>query len=156
MMNEKLDAFTVFSVMSDPLIASEAHGPDAFYSNDTEETEAGWKNYISDQIERFQRGRYEEAGKALEKIMYDYVESAIDANPHLVAQQYEKDQIADHHTMHDSILTRANEVHASAMRSIESMDDAVNEFTDYTDSLFEETVKTSYGDKYELIKGEEK
>lgn len=72
------------------------------------------------------------------------------------AQQYEEDQIADHHTMHDSILTRANEVHASAMRSIESMDDAVNEFTDYTDSLFEETVKTSYGDKYELIKGEEK
>jgi hypothetical protein len=42
------------------------------------------------------------------------------------------------------------------MRSIESMDDAVNEFTDYTDSLFEETVKTSYGDKLELIKGEEK
>jgi len=156
MMTEKVDAFTVFSVMSDPLIASEAHGPDAFYDNDTLACRLAWKNYISDQIERFQRGRYEEAGKALEKIMYEYVESAIDTNPYLVAEQYEKEQIADHHTMHDSILTRANEVHASAMRSIESMDDAVNEFTDYTDSLFEETVKTSYGDKLELIKGEEK
>ena len=133
MMTDKVDAFTVFSVMSDPLIASEAHGPDAFYSNDTEETEAGWKNYISDQIERFQRGRYEEAGKALEKIMYDYVESAIDANPHLVAQQYEKEQIADHHT---------NE-------HIDAMGDAAKTF-------FDQVAEMSYGDKFELIKGEEK
>jgi len=133
MMTDKVDAFTVFSVMSDPLIASEAHGPDAFYTNDTEETEAGWKNYISDQIERFQRGRYEEAGKALEKIMYDYVESAIDANPHLVAQQYEKEQIADHHT---------NE-------HIDAMGDAAKTF-------FDQVAEMSYGDKFELIKGEEK
>lgn len=133
MMTDKVDAFTVFSVMSDPLIASEAHGPDAFYTKDTEETEAGWKNYISDQIERFQRGRYEEAGKALEKIMYDYVESAIDANPHLVAQQYEKEQIADHHT---------NE-------HIDAMGDAAKTF-------FDQVAEMSYGDKFELIKGEEK
>ena len=133
MMTDKVDAFTVFSVMSDPLIASEAHGPDAFYTNDTEETEAGWKNYISDQIERFQRGRYEEAGKALEKIMYEYVESAIDANPHLVAQQYEKEQIADHHT---------NE-------HIDAMGDAAKTF-------FDQVAEMSYGDKFELIKGEEK
>ena len=133
MMTEKLDAFTVFSVMSDPLIASEAHGPDAFYTNDTEETEAGWKNYISDQIERFQRGRYEEAGKALEKIMYDYVESAIDANPHLVAQQYEKEQIADHHT---------NE-------HIDAMGNAANTF-------FEHVIDMSYGAKAKKIKGGDK
>ena len=133
MMTDKVDAFTVFSVMSDPLIASEAHGPDAFYSNDTEETEAGWKNYISDQIERFQRGRYEEAGKALEKIMYEYVESAIDANPHLVAQQYEKEQIADHHT---------NE-------HIDAMGDAANTF-------FDQVIEMSYGAKAKKIKGEEK
>ena len=133
MMTDKVDAFTVFSVMSDPLIASEAHGPDAFYTNDTEETEAGWKNYISDQIERFQRGRYEEAGKALEKIMYDYVESAIDANPYLVAEQYEKEQIADHHT---------NE-------HIDAMGDAAKTF-------FDQVAEMSYGDKFELIKGEEK
>ena len=133
MMTEKVDAFTVFSVMSDPLLASEAHGPDAFYSNDTEETEAGWKNYISDQIERFQRGRYEEAGKALEKIMYDYVESAIDANPYLVAEQYEKEQIADHHT---------NE-------HIDGMGDAANTF-------FDQVIEMSYGAKAKKIKGEEK
>ena len=133
MMTEKLDAFTVFSVMSDPLIASEAHGPDAFYTNDTEETEAGWKNYIADQIERFQRGRYEEAGKALEKIMYDYVESAIDANPHLVAEQYEKEQIADHHT---------NE-------HIDAMGNAAKTF-------FDQVAEMSYGDKFKKIKGEEK
>ena len=133
MMNEKLDAFTVFSVMADPLIASEAHGPDAFYSNDTEETEDGWKNYISDQIERFQRGRYEEAGKALEKIMYEYVESAIDANPYLVAQQYEKEQIADHHT---------NE-------HIDGMGAAANTF-------FDHVAEMSYGDKFKKIKGKEK
>jgi len=133
MMTDKVDAFTVFSVMSDPLIASEAHGPDAFYSNDTEETEAGWKNYISDQIERFQRGRYEEAGKALEKIMYDYVESAIDANPYLVAEQYEKEQIADHHT---------NE-------HIDGMGDAANTF-------FDQVIEMSYGAKAKKIKGEEK
>ena len=133
MMTDKVDAFTVFSVMSDPLIASEAHGPDAFYSNDTEETEDGWKNYISDQIERFQRGRYEEAGKALEKIMYDYVESAIDANPHLVAQQYEKEQIADHHT---------NE-------HIDAMGNAANTF-------FEHVIDMSYGAKAKKIKGGDK
>lgn len=133
MMTDKVDAFTVFSVMSDPLIASEAHGPDAFYTNDTEETEAGWKNYISDQIERFQRGRYEEAGKALEKIMYDYVESAIDANPHLVAQQYEKEQIADHHT---------NE-------HIDAMGNAANTF-------FEHVIDMSYGAKAKKIKGGDK
>jgi len=133
MMTDKVDAFTVFSVMSDPLIASEAHGPDAFYTNDTEETEAGWKNYISDQIERFQRGRYEEAGKALEKIMYDYVESAIDANPYLVAEQYEKEQIADHHT---------NE-------HIDGMGDAANTF-------FDQVIEMSYGAKAKKIKGEEK
>jgi hypothetical protein len=133
MMTDKLDPFTVFSVMSDPLIASEAHGPDAFYTNDTEETEAGWKNYISDQIERFQRGRYEEAGKALEKIMYEYVESAIDANPYLVAQQYEKEQIADHHT---------NE-------HIDGMGAAANTF-------FDHVAEMSYGAKAKKIKGEEK
>jgi hypothetical protein len=133
MMTDKVDAFTVFSVMSDPLIASEAHGPDAFYSNDTEETEDGWKNYISDQIERFQRGRYEEAGKALEKIMYEYVESAIDANPYLVAQQYEKEQIADHHT---------NE-------HIDGMGAAANTF-------FDHVAEMSYGAKAKKIKGEEK
>ena len=133
MMTEKVDAFTVFSVMSDPLIASEAHGPDAFYTNDTEETEAGWKNYIADQIERFQRGRYEEAGKALEKIMYDYVESAIDANPHLVAEQYEKEQIADHHT---------NE-------HIDAMGNAAKTF-------FEHVAEMSYGDKFKKIKGDDK
>ena len=133
MMTDKVDAFTVFSVMSDPLIASEAHGPDAFYTNDTEETEAGWKNYISDQIERFQRGRYEEAGKALEKIMYEYVESAIDANPYLVAQQYEKEQIADHHT---------NE-------HIDGMGNAANTF-------FDHVAEMSYGDKFKKIKGKEK
>ena len=133
MMTDKVDAFTVFSVMSDPLIASEAHGPDAFYTKDTEETEAGWKNYISDQIERFQRGRYEEAGKALEKIMYDYVESAIDANPYLVAEQYEKEQIADHHT---------NE-------HIDGMGDAANTF-------FDQVIEMSYGAKAKKIKGEEK
>lgn len=133
MMTDKLDPFTVFSVMSDPLLASEAHGPDAFYSNDTEETEAGWKNYIADQIERFQRGRYEEAGKALEKIMYGYVESAIDANPHLVAEQYEKEQIADHHS---------NE-------HIDAMGDAANTF-------FDQVIEMSYGEKFKKIKGEEK
>ena len=133
MMTEKVDAFTVFSVMSDPLIASEAHGPDAFYTNDTEETEAGWKNYIADQIERFQRGRYEEAGKALEKIMYDYVESAIDANPHLVAEQYEKEQIADHHS---------NE-------HIDGMGNAANTF-------FDQVAEMSYGDKFKKIKGDNK
>ena len=133
MMTEKVDAFTVFSVMSDPLIASEAHGPDAFYTNDTEETEAGWKNYIADQIERFQRGRYEEAGKALEKIMYDYVESAIDANPHLVAEQYEKEQIADHHS---------NE-------HIDGMGNAAKTF-------FDQVAEMSYGDKFKKIKGDNK
>jgi len=133
MMTEKVDAFTVFSVMSDPLLASEAHGPDAFYTNDTEETEAGWKNYISDQIERFQRGRYEEAGKALEKIMYEYVESAIDANPHLVAEQYEKEQIADHHS---------NE-------HIDAMGDAANTF-------FDHVAEMSYGAKAKKIKGDNK
>ena len=133
MMNEKVDAFTVFSVMSDPLIASEAHGPDAFYHNDTLAARLAWKNYISDQIERFQRGRYEEAGKALEKIMYEYVESAIDANPHLVAEQYEKEQIADHHS---------NE-------HIDAMGDAAKTF-------FDQVAEMSYGDKFEKIKGEEK
>ena len=133
MMTDKLDPFTVFSVMADPLIASEAHGPDAFYSNDTEETEAGWKNYISDQIERFQRGRYEEAGKALEKIMYDYVESAIDANPYLVAEQYEKEQIADHHS---------NE-------HIDAMGDAAKTF-------FDQVAEMSYGAKAKKIKGDNK
>jgi len=133
MMTEKVDAFTVFSVMSDPLLASEAHGPDAFYTNDTDETEAGWKNYISDQIERFQRGRYEEAGKALEKIMYEYVESAIDANPYLVAQQYEKEQIADHHT---------NE-------HIDAMGNAAKTF-------FDHVAEMSYGAKAKKIKGDNK
>ena len=133
MMNEKLDAFTVFSVMSDPLIASEAHGPDAFYDNDTLAARLAWKNYISDQIERFQRGRYEEAGKALEKIMYEYVESAIDANPHLVAQQYEKEQIADHHT---------NE-------HIDGMGAAANTF-------FDHVAEMSYGAKAKKIKGDNK
>ena len=130
MMTEKLDAFTVFSVMSDPLIASEAHGPDAFYHNDTLAARLAWKNYISDQIERFQRGRYEEAGKALEKIMYEYVESAIDANPHLVAEQYEKQQIADHYT---------NE-------HIDAMGDAANTF-------FDHVIEMSYGAKAKKIKG---
>jgi len=130
MMTEKVDAFTVFSVMSDPLIASEAHGPDAFYHNDTLAARLAWKNYISDQIERFQRGRYEEAGKALEKIMYEYVESAIDANPHLVAEQYEKQQIADHYT---------NE-------HIDAMGDAANTF-------FDHVIEMSYGAKAKKIKG---